>query len=161
MGFQTYLLVISGALLLAGCDSHQSETYSSNNNIPISKTQRWYTADMVEKGGLLFQANCASCHQADASGTANWKEPGADGKYPPPPLDGTAHTWHHPLPALRKTIRMGGIPLGGSMPNFEGKLSDQDIDNLLAWIQTHWSDDIYNAWSQMNHNMTKSLSARK
>ena len=151
-------LLLVSLLGLAGCDN-KSPAYTegnSHNSTPApSSPQRWYTQEMVTQGGPLFQAHCAVCHQPDASGTANWREPLPDGKYPPPPLNGTAHTWHHPLASLRRTIKTGGIPLGGYMPAFGNTLSDKEIDNLLAWIQSHWSDEIYLIWEGRNRKASQ------
>ena len=53
-------------------------------------------ADNEELGGKIFNNNCAVCHGQNASGPkGDWREKLADGSYPPPPLNGTAHTWHH------------------------------------------------------------------
>ena len=29
-------------------------------------------------------------------------------------------------------------------------LNDHEIDAILAWVQTHWSDEIYGLWQQRN-----------
>ncbi len=72
---------------------------------------RWYDTTQVHQGTKVFAEHCASCHGANAQGLAeDWKRPGPDGKYPPPPLDGSAHAWHHPLSVLRTAILDGGIP---------------------------------------------------
>lgn len=120
---------------------------SVSGNKPV---QRWYTQQQVQAGGPLYQKYCAECHQPDASGTANWRQLDEDGNYPPPPLNGTAHTWHHHLDGLRGTIRRGGVPLGGKMPGFADRLGAQDIDNILAWVQSHWSDEIYLSWKRID-----------
>jgi mono/diheme cytochrome c family protein len=93
---------------------------------------RWYTQAQVERGAEVFVQHCAECHGANAEATPNWRQQTPDGKYPPPPLNGTAHAWHHPLDVLRRQIRLGGVPLGGSMPAFEDKLSAADIDAAIA-----------------------------
>jgi mono/diheme cytochrome c family protein len=113
-------------------------------------TGRWYTSAQVKQGEPLYQANCAACHQADASGAKDWKTPLANGRYPPPPLNGTAHTWHHPLKILRKQIKIGGKPIGGTMPAFGSTLNQQEIDAILAWVQSNWSDDIYQQWVKID-----------
>ena len=100
----------------------------------------------MTRGGKLFASHCASCHGAHAQGAFNWKRPGADGKYPPPPLNGTAHAWHHSLDLLKRTIDRGGVPLGGSMPAFRDKLSEADKEAIIAWFQDKWPDRIYRAW---------------
>ena len=115
---------------------------------------RWYNDQQVKSGGKLYQQNCASCHGKKAEGTKDWKKRDANGKLPPPPLDGTAHTWHHPLKVLRGTIRKGGAPVGGLMPAFKDKLSDEEMDSIIAWLQAKWPDEIYAAWSKRNGAIT-------
>ena len=108
---------------------------------------RWYTQNQVDKGRIVYNKTCLVCHGTNAQGlTQNWKIPLADGAYPPPPLSGSAHTWHHPLRLLKRTINKGGIPLGGKMPAFENILNEQEKSSVIAYFQDLWSDEIYNAW---------------
>jgi mono/diheme cytochrome c family protein len=74
----------------------------------------------------------------------------ANGKFPPPPLNGSAHAWHHPQQVLVDTIKNGTAKLGGNMPAWKGKLSEQDIRAIIAWFQSKWSDEIYAAWYENN-----------
>ena len=129
--FWILLLVISGTAQAAGSD-------------------RWFSEEQVLRGSDLFQQNCASCHGRNAESTANWKQTDTNGNYPPPPLDGTAHAWHHPLDLLRRTILEGGAKIGGLMPAFNGKLSDDEIDAVIAYFQSKWSDEIYQNWAGRN-----------
>ena len=90
-------------------------------------------------GKAIFEANCVSCHGKEASGlTSNWKAKGADGKYPAPPLNGSAHTWHHSPAQLLKTITEGGIKIGGQMPPFEEVLTDSERQAVLDYIMSLW-----------------------
>ncbi len=111
---------------------------------------RWYNQSDVDRGSALFKQNCSSCHGASAEGTLDWKKTDSNGKYPPPPLNGTAHAWHHSTKILKNTIQEGGIKLGGSMPPFKEKLSDQDMDAVIAYFQSKWPDDIYRKWASRN-----------
>ena len=112
---------------------------------------RWYSAEQVARGKSLFQQHCAACHGEQAQGkTTNWKQRLPDGSFPPPPLNGTAHAWHHPMNILRSTIYRGGIPLGGKMPGFGDKLKPEEIDAVIAYFQSFWNDRIYQAWLQRN-----------
>ncbi len=105
----------------------------------------------IQSGGELFQRNCASCHGQKAQGTvADWQVVGEDGKYPPPPLDGSAHAWHHSIEGLTNTIRNGTVELGGSMPAWKGTLSDDEIFSIIAWLASLWPEEIYTAWQQRN-----------
>ncbi len=113
----------------------------------LQAESRWYDQSAVDKGSALFKQNCASCHGENAEATPDWKKTDSNGKYPPPPLNGSAHTWHHSKELLKKTIREGGVKLGGVMPAFEDKLSDQDLDAVIAFFQSRWPDDIYQKWA--------------
>jgi len=150
-----YILLLLVSLFgLLSC-SESPDTASTEKQAAMSKQKatlvsRWYSQRQVREGGPLFQKYCAECHKPDASGTTNWRQPDITGKYPPPPLNGSAHTWHHHLDGLRRTVRMGGIPLGGSMPAFGDKLNNREIDAVLAWVQSHWPDETYAAWHKIN-----------
>lgn len=113
---------------------------------------RWYTAEQAEQGHALFQMHCASCHGDQAQGLADdWRKADAQGNYPPPPLNGSAHAWHHPLAVLETTIKEGGIPLGGVMPGFADRLSDHEMRLTIAYFQSHWSGEIYARWQEINN----------
>lgn len=116
----------------------------------IAAAERWFNQDIVDYGGPLFQQNCAVCHGVNAEGTREWKKTDANGNYPPPPLDGSAHAWHHSIPQLARSIKEGGIKLGGVMPAFGDKLSDQDVLAVIAYFQSKWPDEVYKAWHDRN-----------
>ena len=111
-------------------------------------TERWFNQAVVDYGAGLFQQNCAVCHGANAEGTSDWKKTDANGNYPPPPLDGSAHAWHHSIPQLVRSIKEGGIKLGGVMPPFADKLSDQDVLAVIAYFQSRWPDETYTRWHE-------------
>ena len=122
----------------------------SLTSLNAAAADRWFNQGVVNYGAILFQQNCAVCHGANAEGTTDWKKADANGIYPPPPLDGSAHAWHHSIPQLARTIKEGGIKLGGVMPPFAGKLSDQDVLAVIAYFQSKWTDDIYTQWHKRN-----------
>ena len=109
---------------------------------------RWYTPTQVRAGKGLFLQNCAVCHGEQGGGAANWRQRQPDGTFPPPPLDGSAHTWHHPLAVLKQVIRHGGEPLGGTMPAFGNTLSEEEIESVLAYIQSRWPQETYDIWQE-------------
>jgi len=113
----------------------------------LADSGRWYSPDQLAKGEQLFQQNCASCHGTNAELTIDWKKTDASGKYPPPPLNGSAHSWHHSLQQLRETIQRGGILLGGIMPAFRSELSDADIDAVISYFQSKWPEQTYRKWA--------------
>jgi mono/diheme cytochrome c family protein len=164
-------ILLLSSLLLAACSEQASDKDSAQVNVTAepatqvsaqvsasdSKSaepalvERWYNPQQVQEGKQLFAASCAVCHGNEAQGLAeNWKKPDENGNYPPPPLDGSAHAWHHPLVALKHTINEGGAPVGGVMPAFKHVYTDAQIDSLLASIQSRWSDKIYQNWDKRN-----------
>lgn len=153
-GLSVLLLFLSGCEKPQESDAKAKATWGGPAmpaNMPV--VQRWYTQDQADRGYVIYQANCATCHKPDASGTKDWQTQDANGKYPPPPINGTAHAWHHPLKILRRVVNKGGVPLGGAMPGFEGKLSHRDVDDVLAWVQSNWSDEIYKLWYERNEQI--------
>ena len=115
--------------------------------IALADSGRWYSAEQLDLGDQLFQRNCAGCHGTNAELTIDWKKTDSNGQYPPPPLNGTAHAWHHALPQLRQTIQRGGAALGGVMPAFESKLNDAEIDAVISYFQSKWPADTYRKWA--------------
>ena len=112
--------------------------------------ERWYSDQQLASGETVFKQNCAACHGLNAEGTSDWKKTDSNGNYPPPPLNGSGHAWHHSKDLLNSTILDGGLKLGGVMPSFSGKLSDADVDSTIAYFQSKWPDDIYLKWSNRN-----------
>lgn len=133
---------VAAAVLIAGI-YFSFESFARKS---AQTTARWYAPAQVRAGAELYAAHCLSCHGAAGAGDANWKRRNDDGSFPPPPLDGTAHTWHHNLAVLRRTIARGGVPLGGTMPAFADKLSPEERDAVIAYIQSLWTDEIYQTW---------------
>jgi mono/diheme cytochrome c family protein len=132
-----YLISLSIFGLIVSCSKNSDEPKVDG---------RWYTQSQITFGEKIFQNNCAVCHGNNAQGTFNWKKSLADGSYPPPPLNGSAHTWHHPMAMLKRTIEKGGIALGGKMPAFQDKLSDEEIEAVIAYFQNKWNSEIYEIW---------------
>ena len=113
---------------------------------------RWYTAEQVKNGSTIFFQNCAVCHGAKAQGlSADYRIPLADGSYPPPPLNGSAHAWHHPLNVLLDVIENGNAQRGGKMPSFKDRLSKEQRLEVIAYFQDFWGDNIYGNWARMNN----------
>lgn len=120
--------------------------FASLLSLDAAAAERWFEAAMVERGNSLFQQNCARCHGSNAEGTREWKKTDANGNYPPPPLDGNAHAWHHSIPQLAKYIKEGSLKIGGVMPAFGETLSDQDVLAVIAYFQSKWPDELYQRW---------------
>ncbi len=150
-----YLLAITLSLLACSQEPEQGQTgaistmpanLGASADSPAQAAGRWYSPAQIQQGKPLYQQHCAACHGDQGQATPNWRSPDSSGHYPPPPLNGSAHTWHHSLNVLRRTVREGGARLGGQMPGFKDKLNDREIDEILAWVQNQWPDQIYQVW---------------
>ncbi len=126
-----------------------------------SASARWYTDDQLAQGKKLFVENCQTCHGEQAQGTKDWKKTDKDGKYPPPPLNGDAHAWHHSMDILRRSVREGSMQMGGSMPPFKDKLNDQQVDAVISYFQSQWNDKTYQGWAARFLKTDKAIASPK
>ncbi len=97
----------------------------------------------VKAGQAVYEQNCASCHGKNLEGQFNWQKRNSDGYLPAPPHDETGHTWHHPDQMLFEFTKYGPQKFAGSdykstMPAYIGKLNDEEIWNVLAYIKSRW-----------------------
>ena len=127
-----------------------SESITTNPTDASAGDVRWYEPEQVAAGRQVFADNCAQCHGDAAQGLVeDWRQRLDDGSFPPPPLNGSAHAWHHPLSVLLQVINEGGVPLGGQMPGFADQLNEKEKLAAIAFFQNFWSDEIYASWQQM------------
>lgn len=164
---QKLILLTALSLLLLACDKPSDDQAAAPIvSAPIEvpdlaprapampkqvSVQRTYSAEQLRAGLQIYQANCQICHGEEGVGEAKeWQNAREDGTAYAPPLNGSAHTWHHNQEILLSTIDRGGIPLGGRMPAFKQLLSEQDKLAVLAYIQSLWPDKIYQIWSKNN-----------
>ncbi|MCF6190471.1 MAG: cytochrome c [Cocleimonas sp.] len=158
------LSIVASILVACGTDD-EAKKVEMNKTVVTEKTVdntstrtvgkkvdgRWYTPAQLIRGKKVFASNCASCHGDKGQGlTVDWKKPDAKGVFPPPPLNGSAHAWHHSKDLLMRTVNEGGVALGGAMPSFKDKLSEKEKEAVLAHVMSLWPDKIYNTWSKRN-----------
>jgi len=93
------------------------------------------TADVVARGGVLFQENCLSCHGAGGFGDG----PLSAGMFPKPADFSAPHTRAHPDGQLFAWIQ-NGKP-GTDMPAFGSTLTDQQIWEVIDYIQVAFQDE--------------------
>ncbi|HCI72263.1 MAG: hypothetical protein CL662_09870 [Bacteroidetes bacterium] len=146
------LVFATSSLVWVSCGEKQKETKAVDGSITF-KESRWYTQQQFELGKQVFTANCAQCHGGKGQGLVeDWKTPNPNGQFPAPPLNGSAHTWHHSTEVLMETINKGGIPLGGSMPSFQEVLSEEEKLAVIAFVQNLWDDETYKKWLKINNS---------
>jgi mono/diheme cytochrome c family protein len=97
---------------------------------------------LERRGEALYAANCLSCHGGPTGGAMM--------DYPPK-HNASGHTWHHSDCELTEVIKTGSGPMtemmrdvmaspgAPTMPGWREKLSDEEIDAVLAYIRLMWT----------------------
>lgn len=83
--------------------------------------------DVLALGETLYAQSCASCHGPVGEGFAQ-------AGVPAPPLDGSAHSWHHADDQILGLIRDGG----SIMPAVGRDWSDAQRTAVLTFVKTRW-----------------------
>jgi mono/diheme cytochrome c family protein len=131
---------IALVLLLAGCTDPKPDP------------------QQIASGQKVYTEHCAACHGARLEGQPAWQKRLPNGRFPAPPHDDTGHTWHHPDDVLFAITKNGLVPpyappgYASDMPAFAGKLSDDEIRAVLAYIESHWSEEVRRTRAEMLKN---------
>ena len=112
-------------------------------------------AQQVALGQTVYEARCASCHGVQLEGQPNWRDRLVSGKLPAPPHDPSGHTWHHADSVLFGMTKYGVeryAPPGyqSDMPAFEGRLNDDEIWAVIAYIKSTWPSEIKEMQAEIN-----------
>lgn len=119
------------------------------------KGPRQYDKNLLARGERVFQANCAVCHGSGGEGKPGWQQPGPDGLLLPPPLDNSGRVWRLTSSQIKQFIRQGSPHGRSNMPAWQGKLSDQEIDEVTTWITSLWPDATYLEWKTKTEQSTQ------
>jgi mono/diheme cytochrome c family protein len=132
---------------LAGCDGTPSAGQAETGEAVV---ERKLDPAQVARGKAVYEKYCIECHGNGGKGPpGDWRVRDADGHFPPPPLDDSAHAWHHPTAALLQVIREGSPQGQGKMPAWQDRLAGQDMQDVVAYIKSLWSDEVYTLWSKV------------
>lgn len=133
---------ISHLLLTSGMSAFALLSQPANAElIPYTDEEK------VSAGQGVYEQNFASCHGKNLEGQFNWQKRSKDGYLPAPPHDETGHTWHHADQMLFEWTKYGPQKFAGPdyksiMPAYNGKVSDEEIWNVLAYIKSKWPPEI-------------------
>lgn len=135
--FLAVILILGTA---AGCSKKDS---GSKKEVELSPV-------MISKGEKLYNTNCVKCHGVKGVGErpddiyapSDVYIKDEDGKSVAlpvaPPLNDSAHAWHHTDEALVDVI-LNGSPRNPRMIQWKTMLSEDDAKSLLAYIKSLWS----------------------
>ena len=140
------IIILLASAILVACDPPDIAKLMTPPPKEAEAIKRNLNPEQLARGAVLFKQNCAACHGEQGQGATNWQKRDKDGRFPPPPLNGLGHTWHHPTAVLKYTINNGTGKIGGNMPAFKDKLTNTQIDHILVFIQEKWPEPIYEAW---------------
>jgi mono/diheme cytochrome c family protein len=119
-------------------------------------------ARKVALGAVVYAQHCAVCHGAKLEGQPDWRSRLPNGRMLAPPHDESGHTWHHADAALFEMTKRGLVPpyappdYKSDMPAFGGKLTDDEIWAVLAYIKSKWtSRDVLDLRAEMLRNARK------
>lgn len=97
------------------------------SSLPSDGSSRVST-EVLAAGEALYQNGCAACHGSEGEGSA---QP----TIPAPPLDGSAHSWHHSDAQIVGLIRQGGT----QMPAVGASWNDDEVEAVLSFVKSRWA----------------------
>lgn len=111
------LLLLAVSLAAFGVAACGGDDEAAETTTEETTTEETTTGETSPAGKEIFVANCGSCHTLSDAGTS-----GAVG----PQLDGGGYS----ADQVEEQVRNGG----GAMPAFEDTLSDEEIQEVAAYV---------------------------
>ena len=105
----------------------------------------------IQLGEVLYRRNCAICHGEAGVGEIPGKPNGGrkpDRGYIAPAHNGNGHTWHHPPDVLFEIVKSGSPARDSPMKGWKGRLNDEEIRAILAYILSLWPPDLRDRYRQ-------------
>lgn len=118
-----------------------------NSGMALANAPAQPSMSQIQQGEAIYRDYCAVCHGPQGEGlSADWKQRNTQGELPPPPHDETGHTWRHSDEMLYRMIREGWRdPFNKTerltMPAFDQVLSTQEIEAVVDYLETLWTDE--------------------
>ena len=108
----------------------------------LAETGQRPDAHSIAAGKALYQQYCQTCHEKDGVGERPipplLKMPGY---LIAMPLNETSHAWHHTDGQLVDSI-LNGLQRTPRMPAWKGTITEQQANQIVAYIKSLWSDRI-------------------
>ena len=144
--------LLLGLALLAACSKEDKPAPPAT---PAPAVRHFEPASLV-RGAALFEQHCALCHGPQAQGHPDWLTPSNGSFAAAPPLDGTGNDWKRSRAELAATIQNGVKRKSDNemvMPAWKGRLKDQDVEDVINWLQSLWPAEVYEAWTKAQANV--------
>lgn len=112
------------------------------NQAAFAETGKRSDPTSVANGKVLYQQYCQACHQKD--GVGEKEIPGLltrPGYLTAMPLNESSHAWHHTDDQIIDTI-LNGLKRTNRMPAWQGVITDQQANEVLAYLKSLWSDRV-------------------
>lgn len=95
--------------------------------------------EKIARGQAIYEKYCITCHGKNGVGEnpSNPKALDEQGNYVAPPLDGSAHAWHHSDDDLADFIASGS-PQNKRMKAWKDTLSANEIRDVIEYIKSLW-----------------------
>ncbi|MCR4346221.1 MAG: cytochrome c [Sulfuricaulis sp.] len=137
--------MILALMMVSACGKQESETPSQKNTASLDRP---FSTESLFRGVRLFQEHCALCHGPEAQGHPDWQNSKVAAA---PPLNGTGNEWkrrkHDMITFIKNGAKRNGEPV---MPAWKGRLTDQEIEDIITWYQALWPADVYERWRKAN-----------
>ena len=126
-------LFLLGLLLIcfSGCENDGEGGSPSLTHIKDTKTMQY-----AVEGKILYEKNCANCHQSDGTGLGRVIPPLADSDYMKEDVGRTVRIIKH---GLRGEIIVNGVRYNQNMPG-NPHLTDMEIAQITTYIYNVWGD---------------------
>lgn len=138
--------MLAAVLFLTACSKKEQEAPSAK------PSERMASLESLARGARLYQEHCAQCHGPEAQGHPDWQNPQVVAA---PPLNGSGNEWKRSKRELVAIIQNGATRREELvMPGWKGRLSDQEMEDIVAWFQALWPIDVYERWRKVNVDVT-------
>ena len=143
--------VILVAVVVCACEKKGADSSATALQAPLG-SDRPLSVESVMRGARLYQEHCAQCHGPEAEGHPDWQNPKVVAA---PPLNGTGNEWKRKKSEFLAIVKNGMTrdkePV---MPGWGNRLSDQEIEDIIAWYQALWPIEVYDRWLKVNAGST-------
>jgi mono/diheme cytochrome c family protein len=133
---------------ITGCERKAADSSTTALQAPLG-SDRLFSFESVMRGARLYQEHCAQCHGPEAQGHPDWENPQVAAA---PPLNGTGNEWKRPktelIAVIKNGVKRGNDPV---MPGWNGRLSPQEMEDIVSWFQALWPLDVYDRWVKVNN----------